>query len=266
MKKHLIFGLAGFAIGVVIAAVAREVVLAFVEDPTPVVLGAAFRWLGTFRWLYDYQTFITGVAAVGAAFLSISAVRRQIEQVERIEADRREARRAANRGVLPLTLAALSKYAEANASLLEDLYGKTVRGVLPKSTDIPTFANLPSEIIAALKEMIETLDPGERGAFTRLLINMQIESSRLSGIEHSKRRDGIISANNIGGQLLGQAAIYARTAALYDFARSKTEHVTDTITKRQVASALFLVGVHEVREELVEMYKLDSDDVWDPYS
>lgn len=266
---------AGFASGLFLFAVGREVWWAFARRPAGAVISDALSAIGSLRWVDS--TLITGMAAVSAAALSVREVRRQIrssdaasrQQIDHatvLENQRRDARRAANRGVLPLTLAALSQYAEVNAGLLDGLRDSTVREVLPKGTKIPSFADLPSGIIAALKEMIESVEPSERGAFTRLLMDVQIESSRLSSIEHSSRRGGTITADNIDAYILGQAAIYARTAALYDFGRFKTEHVADKITKKQVASALFLVGVHEIREDLIERYRLDSDDIWKPYS
>lgn len=273
-RKWLAF-VAGAGGGLFFFAVGREVWWSFAQRPPGVVVSEALSAIGSLRWIDT--TLVTGIAAVGAAALSVREVRRQIrssdaaskQQIDHatdLEKQRRDARRAANRGVLPLTLAALSQYAERNSALLEALRERTEHGALVKGTAIPDFADLPSEIIAALKEMIESVEPTERGAFTRLLMDVQIESSRLSGLEHRGKRDGIITTSNIDAHILGQAAIYARTSALYNFARSKTEHVTDKITKKEVATALFLVGVHEIREDLIERYGLDSDDIWNPYS
>jgi hypothetical protein len=273
-KKWHAFAI-GFPVGLLSFAVLREVVWAFQARPAGEVLSFAISKVGRLGWIDT--TLVTGLAAVTAAALSVREVRRQIRSSNaastqqivhstKLDQARRDARRAANRAVLPLTLAALSQYAETNAHLLVSLREKVNNGILPKGSAIPTFTNLPSGIIAALKEMIETVEPSERRAFTRLLMDIQVESSRLSGIEHSNKRGGIITTSNIDAHILGQSAIYARTASLYDFARGKTEEATDKITKKQVATGLFLVGVHEIREDLIERYNLDTDDPWNPYS
>ncbi|MBB2832395.1 UNVERIFIED_ORG: hypothetical protein GGD51_002524 [Rhizobium esperanzae] len=272
--KIALAALVGFFVGLLVFAVGREIIWAFEARPSWDVISDAVAAVGSLRWIDT--TLVTGLAAVCAAAFSVveirrqirasnTAVQQQIDHATKLEEERKEARRAANRAVLPLTLAALSQYAETNAGLLENLRSICTANLLPDNVAIPVFADLPGESIGALKEMVETAHPRDRPAFNRLLVDVQVESSRLSGIHVSHRRGGIITASNIDAHIIGQAALYARTAALYDFGRSQSGQAPHEITKRQVASALFLVGAHQVREELIERYALESDDIWSPY-
>ncbi|GAA2867240.1 hypothetical protein GGQ99_001318 [Aminobacter niigataensis] len=70
-----------------------------------IILGVAWMDLDhQAKWLYDYQTLITGIAAVGAAFITVSAMSRSEERQQQrhdelmklnLRADRLRARRAA---------------------------------------------------------------------------------------------------------------------------------------------------------------------------
>ncbi|MBX4989565.1 hypothetical protein [Rhizobium lentis] len=272
MMKISFAALAGFLIGLLLFAVGREVWWAFRARPAGEVVSQVLRAVGSLKWIDT--TLVTGLAAVAAAALSIveirrqirasnTAVQQQIDHATKLEEERKEARRAANRAVLPLTLAALSQYAEMNARLLEGLRSNCVENSLPANVAMPVFADIPTGSITALKEMIETANPSDRPAFNRLLADVQVENSRLAGI--SQRRGGIITASNIDAHIVGQAALYARTAALYEYGRLQTNRAPFEITKRQVASGLFLVGVHQVREQLIDRYALESDETWRPY-
>src|SRR4051794_35525172 len=63
-------------------------------------------------WLNRYQTLIVGVVAFVGAFLTVQAVRAQIQQADRLEDERRERESYAARATLPLALSAITGYAE----------------------------------------------------------------------------------------------------------------------------------------------------------
>ncbi|MBB4289500.1 hypothetical protein GGE16_001516 [Rhizobium leguminosarum] len=134
-------------------------VIGFPRDDAFGEMGAtAVHWIGTFRWLYDYQTLIALVGAWWAA----SAVHAQIRQAKQIEQQRIDTKRAALRAALPFTLGSLSEYADTCAKYLSDLMGQTVEGLLPATVPIPDFPKVPSTAVANVTDLIEVATDNER--------------------------------------------------------------------------------------------------------
>jgi hypothetical protein len=129
MWKKALAAAGGFLIGVLLFAVGREVVLAFAENPTVSILHAVFHWLGTFRWLYDYQTIIALIGAWWAA----QAVYNQIRQAERFAKNQAATRRAVASATLPLALTELSDYAHRCIDDLILVRNACLSGSLPSN-------------------------------------------------------------------------------------------------------------------------------------
>jgi hypothetical protein len=259
----------GFISGLIVISVAIEVVSAFFIYNGEDIFFSVIKWVATFRWLAEYQTLITGIAAVWAAVHSVRAIKAQIKQTSDIESDRKIAKHAAARAVLPLSLAVLSAYSERNTLKLRHLLEKCSEGALSKTgIDIPNFESIPGDVISVFKEMVEYSPHEDRRYFVRLLTAIQVQGSILNGLKQDyDAGTRLILAHNIKTDIMGQAEIYARAAALYDFGRGAIDTVPQKITRKQVGSALFLIGIFdEVRDELVSLYRLDSDDIWEPIS
>lgn len=263
--KVALAALAGFLVGLLLFSVGREIWWVSHARPIGMVVSKALAAVGSLRWIDT--TLVTGIAAVGAAYLSVRAVHAQISQAQQMETERNAAKRAANRAVLPISLAALSQYAEANTSLLKGLFESCIDQLLPKTVRIPHFAQIPSGVVAALKEMIEYLDDKERKTFTHLLVAVQVQSSRLASLAEEHGRGQLTLASNLESYIIGQAEIYARAASLYNFGRGATDEIPLGLKRSEIGSALFLVGIRDnLRDELLERYNLASDASWPPVS
>jgi len=270
--KKIAAGAFSFVLGLLLFAVGREI--AFDTRSWPQLFSDGLSSVGKLSWVDT--TLVTGLAAVAAAVFSIRAVKnqieasdravqRQIDHVSHTERERLLARRDANRSVLPLSLAALSQYAEANVQVLQDLWCECVDHLLPASTPEAKFASVPSGTIASLKDMIESLDSGQRPAFRQLLVDIQIESSRIEGLIQQQRRREIIGQPTIETRMLGQATIYARAASFYRYARWETEELSAKLSGDDVATALKLTGAHHCDDHIIESYQLHTTEIWDPY-
>ncbi|MDI5929926.1 hypothetical protein [Rhizobium leguminosarum] len=263
--KVALAALVGFLLGLLLFAIGREIWWAFAARPVGEVVSKALAAVGSLGWIDT--TLITGIAAIGAAYLSVRAVHAQIKQAEQIETERNAAKRAANRAVLPISLAALSQYAEANTSLLKGLLESCVEQLLPKTIRIPHFAQIPSGVVAALKEMVEYLGDTERKAFIHLLVAIQVQSSRLAALAEEHGRGQLTLATNLESYIIGQAEIYARAASLYNFGRGAADEIPLGLKRSEIGSALFLIGIRDsLKDELVERFNLASDAIWPPVS
>ena len=262
MWKKALAASGGFLVGLVIFAVGREVVLAFAQNPTADVLRGIFHWLGTFRWLYDYQTIIALIGAWWAA----QAVYKQIQQADRFSKKQEETRRAVASATLPFALTELSDYAHRCIDDLVVIHGKCVAGALPTTVTIDQFPSIPIAVIAQIREMLEAADEQERVALSTLLASLQIQQSRIAGLARDHLRAGhIVLTLNIERYILDAGEIYARTASMYRFARGAEERIPDRVLKKQIASAISICGVlPPVYDTIVANYGLDSDEEWIP--
>lgn len=107
------------------------------------------------RWLFDWQTLVGGLLALGAAYLAGRQIQRQIVQAETLHKEEVQRRHNAARSVLPLSLAGVSRFLQAMAdSVASDIerkvstavsIGADTAGML--SSDQPRFPaiNMPSD-------------------------------------------------------------------------------------------------------------------------
>lgn len=221
---------------------------------------SSYFYLG---WFYDYQTLITGLLALAGAWWGVRAINMQMTQEARAEAERVASRRAAARATLPLSLSLLSEYAEECASILRGLLDECVDGALPRSVKVREFPTLPAETIQAFKEMTEVSLPADRETLAAILTKIQIQRSRISSIPPDRRRrEMIVASANLEEYILDAADIYARSAALYDYARRKSETIPNpVVTTEAQISALNNIGIFdELRDRLVATLRRRAGD------
>ncbi|WP_327205806.1 hypothetical protein [Rhizobium beringeri] len=250
----------GFLIGVLLFAVGREVVLAFAENPPAIVLPAVFHWLGTFRWLYDYQTIIALIGAWWAA----QAVYNQIRQAERFAKNQAATRRAVASATLPLALTELSDYAHRCIDDLILVHNACVSGSLPSAAVVNPFASIPVAAVAQIREMIEAADEAERVFLSTLLASLQVQHSRLAGLVRDHvRASHIVLTLNIERYILDAGDIYARTASMYRFARGIENRIPGSIRKIEIANSLSVCGVvPPIYDTILQNYDLNSQEEW----
>jgi hypothetical protein len=214
------------------------------------------------------------MAAVGAAIFSIKAVhrqikasddatQRQIDHAQSIEQTRRDAQRSAARGVLPLALSALNDFGHETMSVLYDVHGICVSGVLPKTATLPTFPTFPDEIVSSLKDMLEFSPAEERRFIWQTLVRVQVIRTRISELVKGHARSStMITESNVEAYLLDAAELYGRASALYRFARGATNEQPRIITRSQIAEALRFVIFDQLYDDMVDKYGLQGDEQW----
>lgn len=266
---------AGLASGIVGLSAAIEAAIKVSEHGSTKAFFATLEWIGTFEWLSEYQTLLTGLAAVYAASLSVKAVRDQIrsseaasneqlKQAERIEAARVDAKLSAARAVLPLALSTLTEYSDETSEKLVVVIEQCSHGVLPKTANVPLFMEFPQEVVSSIKEMIEYAPAEDRNYFWQTLLKVQVLRARLNGlIESHSKSYTIVTKSNIQALILDSVEIGVRSGSLFDFGRGAKDRPPEFVTKQQMQDRLRFVIFDEYEvDEIVKTYGLIGNGRW----
>lgn len=217
-------------------------------------------------WLYDYQTLLTGLLALAGAWWGVRAINMQVTQEARREAERMASRRAAARATLPLSLSLLCRYAEECASILKDLLDKCVDGALPRTVDVKEFPDPPAEAIQAFKEMTEVSVPADRETLAVILGEIQVQRAKISSIA-SGFHGMFVPVTTLEEYIIDTAEIYARSIALYKYARRKSGSIpSPLITTQARILALRDLGIYdELFDRLVTtLRRRETDPLYAP--
>jgi hypothetical protein len=184
------------------------------------------------------------IVALIAAWKAWSAIQDQIQQADRSETRRRRQKHAALRAILPLHLDELSDYCRRSAHALLNLQGQCVGGALPYLTTsilIPEFPNLREETVRSLAEFIEYSDEVDASIFQKTLARLQIHNARVGEIRYfieTKAPTEMILAINLERYIIDAGAVYAGSAAAYDYARHRADNLPPDVTWDNVRGAL----------------------------
>jgi len=210
-------------------------------------------WVDSFvAWLKDWQTLVAGVLALGAALIGGRYIMVQVRESRRQENDRIGRAYAAARATMPLALSAVSEYAMECGRVLRPLHAgakdETIghRGV--------TFPPLPVEVITAFQRIIETApEPRVSGVFARFLCALQVQTARLDSVKTDLSAGApsavmVVSAE-LEDRVLDAAVIWARAAALFEFARGESDEVPREFNGADRLTALHLMGFYDYEQE-----------------
>ena len=187
------------------------------------------------RMVHDWQELIAGLAAIGAAYIGGSYILRQIEVTkDQIELAKEQAldntrrRHAAARAMLPLALASITEYASACARQLKSSHlngeGEAVPRNVLASLQIPA---LPMSAIAELKALVESADETLQLAIADLLAEIQVLSSRLSGLKEPRDPSsvGVVALAYLEDVIINSLNVYARSSSLFEYGRRKADTI-----------------------------------------
>jgi hypothetical protein len=219
-------------------------------------------FLAVGHWIYDFQTLITGLLAVGAAFYAarfaqkqVNAANSQIEvareqiAVAKAQSDHeRGARLRAARASLPTTLSSICEFAQEAGKTLHAAWPSAAKlypedhhsnSVQPVKADLPLF---PYELLESLERIVELTDAED--------VAERIESILREAQIFSARTRPLVAGTDINTDLLAihiiqAAALYARAESLFTYARRKTPGVNSANLWDRVFAALTLMRVDD---------------------
>lgn len=268
MKKSLAVAV-GFLVGLVLFAVGREIALD--ARSWPQLLSDALRAVGRLGWIDT--TLVTGLAAVTAAVFSVravgaqikasdDAVQRQIDHSVELNQGSIQRRHDAAFAVLPLTLSLLIDGSQRRAAAIRYCIDQCTGQILPASADIPSFEGMPSDLPPLLRDILEVAAQTNHRAIRKLIVSMQVQQARLSALRNDHSTLGYtVMRTSLLAYIISEAEIFARASQLYLMALELDTMVAEEITKVDVGSAVFGIGIHDqLRDEIVERFGLNSNE------
>lgn len=210
--------------------------------------------------LYHYQTFITGVLAVIAAFVAVRVTRRQIEQQYELAEDNRIRHNAAARIALPLALDELCVYAQDCTRVLKGLHRyKSQADTLYGNDDNPSvtvpterlngFPKIPPTLMTILSNCVETSDAEVSSKIWELSSHLQMQNGRVRVLFARARGKSsgvaVLAKHELETYILDAVDIYARSISLFKFARGKSQRYPIFVSQRDMVSALMACRIYD---------------------
>ncbi len=220
-------------------------------------LPACLSWADTAHKIFlgtdgrlQWETLVTGFAAVVAAGVTICRLNAQIKQAGDLAAEQRRRKARAAQAMLPLALSELGEYATACIAGLYSLRPCfTGDGGLDRSAATNELAKwspptLPENVLSLLKDCIEFCEDRPAEAIRDLVRHFQIQHLRIvEDIARLRLNDGVrlLLWANIEQAIQDAAELYARGALVFPFARGSPAHIAE-VARPQIYSALFAAG------------------------
>ena len=161
-------------------------------------------------WVNRYQTMVSGVTALSAAFVAYLAAKAQIRHAESLEESRRQTEEYAARATLPLALSEVCDYALA----CFDIFKSRLPNYNDRSPlELPVF---PRSAVEPLQYCIRFSDKSQAKKIADLLSNLQIFHSRVAG--KSRWRKAMLYE-----RILDAVILNIRASDLFDYGRRGEE-------------------------------------------
>lgn len=178
----------------------------------------------TDSWLYRWQTLIGAFVALIAAGIGAWFINKQIATARRIEEEKRQLRQTAIRAVLPLSLSELCDYAMRSSARLKELHEACNDQILDQHSDVDrSFPQLPKEVSSIFRDFIECSTAPQARPLIDILSMIQVQSSRFRSIEAHHDEAELLTQHYIEALIIENAELYARSAAVFEFARFKSD-------------------------------------------
>jgi hypothetical protein len=210
-------------------------------------------------WIYEFQTLISGVMALGAAATTVFFLSRQMHQVELFERKMVDRESRSARPLLAFVLVKLLDYSESCFQQLRKLEEKIVSSGeadfdLPLNLTIPS---LPDDTFSTLQMNLKFGSESAISMVTKLLIKLQIQNSRFR--EFAEKNDDLPSGHlsNLHAYMADALAISLLCNRLFPYARGELDEVEVAIKGEH----LFQAGgffTHFKSQEPFLMYLLDK--------
>lgn len=175
------------------------------------------------QWLYDWQTLLSGLLAVGAAAVSVYFLKEQISKTEQQNRDDLVRRHNAARVVLPLVLSSIHEYCQSAVSRIAEAIEKfnpeNLAQELLMDKPLPASSErlaVPTSAIEGMANFVETLTQTPQIKHVSEIIGqIQIFQSRFDKIDLNDSTQ----IHGFYGLLIDAATVSFLNESLYNYAR-----------------------------------------------
>lgn len=193
--------------------------------------------------LFEWQTLLSGLLALGAAFLGASFLYKQIGQTDRLHRDELRRQHAAARTALPIALSSIS-------GMVSEIVSNVAHAL--ESQDNPDFetafadgaqsetdrkmksVSISPDVIALIQNFVETLNSQQNVRHTAELVSsIQILISRYNSFD----LNGIGAVEGLYSLLLDSAKISLLNDSIYNYGRFIDEDDFSVIHRNSNATA-----------------------------
>jgi hypothetical protein len=194
----------------------------------------------------DFKEYVAaalgGIGALGAAWLALLGVQRQIRHASELEDRRRKASLMAAKTVLPLALSDMAALSSNNARL-----NFNPGALLGSHSPARSLRELDGETLTVLRDCIEFADPIDGQALGDIIRTYQVLWARAGHRNRSRKlepyKEDIASDHDMLVEALNWAALYAMVNRTFAYGRGEAENIAVVFEQDAVKSALQLCGI-----------------------
>lgn len=234
--------------------------------------------------LFEWQTLIGGLLAVGAAVVSVIFLKKQISQTEQLHEAELKRRHNAVRSTIPIALAAISDFCDAISTQLASAIEDRNEGDFEAAFDAAAAGRdklthfqqvqIPSEVILTMQAFVETLaDNRNVKHMAELLSSLQVLQSRFNSFKLQQ----VAAVHNLHSLLLDTAKVKLLIDSIYNYGRFVDETSFSVVNSASIDDAwqailgkahglIFTRPIPDIffpeLNELVSSYKINQVSPW----
>ncbi|GEM_PF-2854564 len=205
---------------------------------------------------FEWQTLVSAMLALLAAFIGALFLNRQIIQSERHERARVSRRYRASRRTLRLALHDVDEFAQASIYSLEAAYNAFVAtgsDLADCDFEIPKLSELAQQRLSAILETSD--DPSVISLVDSILNEIQVVLARMNSLRTRRARRGLVGiSGNFCFCIIRCAALHAMSDGLFSYARQRSETAPISVSWDEVESVLDMLQLYP--QDYPELFKL----------
>ena len=207
------------------------------------------------KWIYDFQTLLTGVAAVLAALWTIWQVRKQINQTNENRQDTIRRQNVSARAGMPKALSEICAYARESVDHVYEVFRLWSQNHAGRPFQ-PTHAcpEYPQDAFDKIQRVIESADAKDAKILCEFISLAQVQNIRMSkildnlnGTQNGPRFN--MRELNFYGHLYDALGIYKFAERMFEYARIQRDDIGEICTGVEASNSLRMM-LNVVNEEL----------------
>lgn len=214
------------------------------------------------RWIYDWQTLLSGLLALFAAVVTVRNLKKQILQGKKQENDRLRRQHGAARATLPLTLSGLVETMRQILAALHQVKSDLKQQSLVQNFNPPP---PPTEAIEELQQIILSTDkPDVIQPISEIIRQMQTLWARVEVLRDPTQQAARAGLSiELNDWIIQAAKVHALIESLFDYARCEAENGPANVKWERAESVLVQMYIYdEALKAIVQRKFKKSPSFW----